>query len=148
MAKAKNAEAKQQEYVLKRGYTHNGFDEDGDRHLFVGGQEGNDRVMLSATQAAQFKDRFESVEEMQERQKMQDELQKSQKDMDKLKTALESKGMSIDDLLAEAETTTKKPNPTPSVGAAEPTPKDTTPPPVGSTANPTAGTQAAGTAKK
>lgn len=135
MAKKSN-EPEKKEYILKPGYTHNGFDDEGNRHEFVGGQKDNDRVFLTESQAAQFKDRFESLEDLKERQKLESELAKNQKDMAKIRAALEEKGMSLDDLIASAESTTKKPDPSPPVGTPEPAPADVTPAPVGSTPNP------------
>jgi len=137
MAKAQKREGSK-EYVLKFGHEHNGFDSEGNRHTFVGGQEGNDRVFLTDSQAKAFADKFESLEERNERMKAQNELQEMKAKEAKLREVLQDKGIDLDELLADKDATIKKPDPTPSVGTQEPAPKNVTPAPVGSTANPVA----------
>jgi hypothetical protein len=62
-------------------------------------------------------------------------------DQEKISAALAERGISMEELLNP--TSIKKPDPTPGVGTSEPTPDSVTPAPIGSTANPTQGTQPA-----
>lgn len=124
---------KVEEYILKPGFEHNGF-KDGVRHLYVGGQAGNDRVLLTEAQAHSFRDKFESLKDMNERVKAQQEVNRLQAQQDKIRAALEEKGITLEELLDSA--TIKKPDPQPSVGTPEPAPKNVTPPPIGSTPDP------------
>ena len=88
------------EYVLKQGKTH-----------MADGVEvkAGDKVKLNDEQAKAFADKFESVEEMNERLKLQDELGKTKAQQAKIAKALEAKGIKLEDLLAEAEVTDKDP---------------------------------------
>jgi hypothetical protein len=134
MAKEKNPN-ELKEYILKPGYTHNGFKGEGDertRHLYDGNDPENNRVFLREDQARAFGDRFESAEDRKERLKAQEESQRLRREQQKIAEALAERGITLDELL-NPETAKK---PTPPAGAAEPTPATTTPAPVGSTPNP------------
>lgn len=141
MAKSRKVEGAK-EYVLKAGFEHNGITEDEKRHVFVGGQQDNDRVWLTDNQYNSFKDKFESLEEQKDRQKAQVEIAKLQREQNSIREKLAEQGISLDEFLT-GEVTIKKPDPSPSIGTQEPTPPNVTPPPVGSTSNPTAGSQPA-----
>lgn len=134
---AKKQESKTQEYILKAGYKFHGL-KNGERHTYVGGEDGNDRVELPESKFNQMRDRFESAADMKERVKLQKELAEQRKRTAELQAIAEEKGVSIDDLISglRNEPTTKKPDPSPSVGTPEPAPAGVVPPPVGSTPNP------------
>lgn len=132
------AKSKTDEFVLRKGHIHHGFDKYGNRHKYVGGEEGNDRVQLSEAQAKAFGDKFESIKEMTERKKAQDEVNSLKAKEAKMREKLAKKGIDLDEFLdsEDDEESIKKPDPSPSVGTAEPTPQNVTPAPVGSTSDP------------
>lgn len=127
--------AKTKEYILKPGYEHHGFNKNGERHTYYGSDPENNRVQLTEGQAQAFADRFESVEQMRERTKLQNEAQRAIAEADELRKKLIEQGIDPDALL-RGEATIKKPDPSPSVGTAEPAPAGVTPAPVGSTSDP------------
>lgn len=136
MAKSQKVKGTE-EFILKPGNQHHGFDADGARHTFVGGEKDNDRVFLTPDQARAFKDKFESLEDADARTKAQNEVANLRNREAQIREKLADKGIDIEELLAAPTTpTTKKPDPSPSVGTPEPTPANVTPAPVGSTADP------------
>lgn len=118
-------------FILKPGFEHNGF-KDGERHVFVGGEKGNDRVELNERQYQAFRDKFTSEAELKAQAFAASGGVVSRED------ALAALGITEEEYnkIAPAVETDKKPNPTPSVGTAEPAPKDVTPAPVGSASDP------------
>lgn len=124
------------EYILKRGYSHHGINKDGVRTQYTGGVKDQDRVLLTEQQFQSFGDKFESVEELKLRQSLEREAGEANAKLAEIGAKLAEQGMSLDDLLAGAQLTNKKPDPTPSVGTSEPTPENVTPNPIGSTADP------------
>lgn len=130
-----NEKTSDSEYILKPGHIHHGF-KNGERHQYVGGEKGNDRVVLNERQAKAFADKFESVQDQKNRLAMQDELNTLRQQQEELNARLAESGMTLDDLINQA--TTKKPEPSPSTGSAEPKPANTTPAPTGSTSDPAA----------
>lgn len=97
---AKKEDDGMKEYVLKPGKTHIADGEE---------KKAGDKVRLSDAQAKAFADKFESVEEMNERLRMQDELKSTRDQQAKIAKALEAKGIKLEDLLAEADETNKNP---------------------------------------
>lgn len=110
-----------EEYVLKPGNEHHGF-KNGNRHVFIGGEPGNDRIELTETQAYAFRDKVESVAEMAERKKSEDEIRNLRAKEREIKEALEAKGMSLDELLEQAKAPKVEPPKEPVVPTPTPTP--------------------------
>lgn len=121
-----------EEYILKPGFEHNGFNADGERNLFVGGEKDNDRVFLTKAQAQAFKDKFESVAEQKERLAAQETIAELTAEKDALVEALAEKGITLEDILNGNVETIKKPDNPGGVGTNEPTKDNVTPAPTGS----------------
>jgi len=73
-------------YVLKAGLEHNGFDKDGERKVFVGG----DSVELTESQAEAFKDKFESDADIKARLVAEAESARLQDEVDALRAELDA----------------------------------------------------------
>jgi hypothetical protein len=115
------------EYVLKTGQIHT---------QYLGGVEGRNKVFLTDEQFRAFSDKFESQEELKQRQKLEKNAADANAKLDEVREALANQGMTLEQLLAQQQVTVKKPDPQPSVGTAEPAPANVTPAPVGSTSDP------------
>jgi len=129
-------EEEREEYILRPGHTHHGLDEDGNRVAYVGGEKDNDRVLLSKDQFAALRDKFESQEGAKQRVALEKDAADAKATLEEARTKLALQGINLDDLLKQAEKPIEKPNPSPSVGTAEPTIETVTPAPVGSTSDP------------
>jgi len=129
-------EEEREEYILRPGNTHHGIDEDGNRVTYVGGEKDNDRVLLSKPQFAALRDKFESQEGAKQRVALEKDAAEAKATLEEARTKLALQGINLDDLLKQAEKPIEKPNPSPSIGTAEPTIETVTPAPVGSTSDP------------
>lgn len=132
-AKAKEPELK--EYILKPNNKHHGFDKDGNRHVFVGGEKDNDRVMLTEAQYNAFKDKFVSVEDQKQATEARKEAENARADLAEARAKLAAAGIDLDDVLQGKEISIKKPD-TGKATENEPTQTNNKPAPTGSTADP------------
>lgn len=116
-----------QAYILRPNHEHNGFDENGERTVFVGGDE----VQLTERQYLAFKDKFDSREELRARARVANGGKVSREE------ALAALGITEEEYskVAPVVETEKKPDPKPGTGTAEQAPKDVTPAPIGSTSD-------------